>query len=85
MTNNYRAVLLTSVLGLIFCLSACQPAVDTTANHTTATVPAPAAAQFNWFEYQGLDPLFAEPLAQGTYQNPVLAGFSRSQHYPQWR
>ncbi|HEY0924290.1 glycoside hydrolase family 43 protein [Rheinheimera pacifica] len=77
MTNNYRAVLQQSVLGLIFCLSACQPAVDTAANNTTATVPAPApaAAQFNWFEYQGLDPLFAEPLPQGTYQNPVLAGF----------
>jgi xylan 1,4-beta-xylosidase len=72
MTNNYRAVLLTSVLGLIFCLSACQPAVDTAANPTTAPAP---AAQFNWFEYQGLDPLFAEPLPQGTYQNPVLAGF----------
>lgn len=79
MTNNYRTVLQQSVLGLIFCLSACQPAVDTAANHTPtpkpAPVPATAAAQFNWFEYQGLDPLFAEPLAQGTYQNPVLAGF----------
>ncbi|ALS99905.1 glycoside hydrolase family 43 protein [Lacimicrobium alkaliphilum] len=32
-------------------------------------------ASFHWFDYQGQDPVFAEPLAKGEYQNPMAAGF----------
>lgn len=63
-------------LGLLCCLSACQPAQQTvqqtTAPDSAAMVP---GARFNWFDYQGLDPVFAGPVPQGQYQNPVLAGF----------
>lgn len=30
---------------------------------------------FDWFEYQGNDDVFIEPLEKGTYQNPVIAGY----------
>lgn len=30
---------------------------------------------FNWFEYTGDDAVFAEPLPNGFYRNPILAGF----------
>lgn len=33
-------------------------------------------ARFEWFNYQGGDPVFAQPLAEGHYRNPVLAGFN---------
>lgn len=32
-------------------------------------------ATFSWFEYQGMDEVFAKPLAKGEFQNPVAAGF----------
>jgi alpha-glucosidase len=35
----------------------------------------PEAVTFSWFEYQGKDEIFAEPLPEGTFQNPILAGF----------
>ncbi len=38
-----------------------------------AADPAPVA--FRSFEYTGRDPVFAEPLPQGSFQNPILAGF----------
>lgn len=60
-------------LGLICCLSACQPAPET--GQQTAAPATPLSAQFDWFDYQGLDPVFAAPVPQGQYQNPVLAGF----------
>ena len=30
---------------------------------------------FDWFQYEGRDPQFDEPLQPGRYRNPVLAGF----------
>lgn len=30
---------------------------------------------FRWFEYQGQDPVFNEPLPKNHYRNPILAGF----------
>ena len=33
------------------------------------------AVAFNWFEYQGKDDVFNTPLAEGQFQNPILAGF----------
>ena len=36
---------------------------------------APAPAYFDWFEYTGRDDLFAAPLAEGQFRNPILAGF----------
>lgn len=35
----------------------------------------PASVQFDWFEYTGRDDVFAAPLAEGQYRNPILAGF----------
>ncbi|WP_028875920.1 glycoside hydrolase family 43 protein [Teredinibacter turnerae] len=33
------------------------------------------ALKVNWFEYQGQDEVFEQPLAAGEYQNPILSGF----------
>lgn len=42
-----------------------------------ASLPAALAEpiEFDWFEYTGRDALFEQPLPQGHYRNPVLAGF----------
>jgi xylan 1,4-beta-xylosidase len=44
-----------------------------------AMFAAPAFAQqpvlFDWFEYSGKDAVFEAPLPEGSYRNPVLAGF----------
>jgi len=32
-------------------------------------------ASFDWFEYQGKDKLFDEPLVKGKFQNPIVSGF----------
>lgn len=39
--------------------------------------PAPQAgtATFDWFHYEGADPIDALPAAPGTYRNPILRGF----------
>jgi hypothetical protein len=34
-----------------------------------------APVAFEWFEYAGRDARFAEPVAPGSYRNPILAGF----------
>jgi xylan 1,4-beta-xylosidase len=39
-----------------------------------AWAQAPSAA-FDWFEYTGRDSVFSNPLPQGSYRNPILAGF----------
>lgn len=36
---------------------------------------APPVATFDWFEYSGNDAIFARPRPEGTYQNPILAGY----------
>jgi xylan 1,4-beta-xylosidase len=33
------------------------------------------AVSFDWFEYTGHDAVFSSPLPQGSYRNPILAGF----------
>jgi alpha-N-arabinofuranosidase len=33
------------------------------------------AARFDWFHYEGADPIDAVPLAPGEYRNPILKGF----------
>ncbi|WP_425500933.1 glycoside hydrolase family 43 protein [Pseudoxanthomonas gei] len=44
-----------------------------------AMLASPVLAQesvlFDWFEYQGHDAVFEAPLPQGSYRNPILAGF----------
>ncbi|HYM85403.1 MAG TPA: glycoside hydrolase family 43 protein, partial [Pseudoxanthomonas sp.] len=44
-----------------------------------AMLAAPALARepvlFDWFEYRGHDAVFEAPLPEGSYRNPVLAGF----------
>jgi alpha-N-arabinofuranosidase len=56
---------------LVLALLALLPAL-------TSAAPARASAGpvfFDWFEYQGRDAAFHEPLPPGHYRNPVLAGF----------
>lgn len=36
---------------------------------------AQAPVLFDWFEYRGRDAVFDAPLPQGSYRNPILAGF----------
>jgi xylan 1,4-beta-xylosidase len=38
-------------------------------------VTAAPLAQFKWFEYSGHDTVFDQPLAVGTFRNPILGGF----------
>jgi xylan 1,4-beta-xylosidase len=52
---------------LVVLLASGSPAADPS--------PTPAPVAFEWFEYTGHDGLFAPPLAPGSYQNPILAGF----------
>lgn len=40
-----------------------------------ATAIAAEPVAFDWFEYSGSDPVFEQPLADGQYRNPMLAGF----------
>lgn len=47
-------------------LAACTPVEE---------VPDSNRAVFNWFEYEGKDAVFDAPLAEGQFQNPILAGF----------
>jgi xylan 1,4-beta-xylosidase len=39
-----------------------------------ACAQAPSVS-FDWFEYTGHDAMFSSPLPQGSYRNPILAGF----------
>ena len=64
----FRTCLLAASFPLLL---ACQPnSAELDKNPKT-----PASVSFNWFEYQGNDEIFAQPLAQGQYQNPIVAGF----------
>jgi alpha-N-arabinofuranosidase len=63
MKTIYASVL----MGLSLLFSGCQPEKPAQQHNNTAT--------FHWFDYQGQDVVFAEPLAKGSYQNPVAAGF----------
>jgi len=43
---------------------------------SAADVPTPSRdPRFDWFEYAGRDPVFAQTAAAGEYHNPILAGF----------
>ena len=43
---------------------------------TSARAGAQASAvSFDWFDYSGHDTVFDQPLAPGSYRNPILAGF----------
>ncbi|MFN3388207.1 MAG: glycoside hydrolase family 43 protein, partial [Allosphingosinicella sp.] len=37
--------------------------------------PQPGTAAFDWFHYEGADPIDALPAGPGTYRNPILRGF----------
>jgi len=41
----------------------------------TPAVTANPTVHFKWFLYHGRDAVFEQPASQGTYRNPVLAGF----------
>ncbi|WP_111642748.1 glycoside hydrolase family 43 protein [Marinimicrobium alkaliphilum] len=57
---------------LVLCLVGCQDQPEPTASEPTDIAP---LARFNWFEYRGEDDIFAEPLAEDEFQNPIIAGF----------
>lgn len=63
--------LILSAMSLL-ALSACStaPASDEASN-----APGTLTASFDWFEYAGSDPAFADPPGPDGYLNPVLAGF----------
>ncbi len=63
-----KTIYASALMGLSLLFSGCQPEKPTGEVSTIAT--------FQWFDYQGQDAVFAEPLAKGSYQNPVAAGFS---------
>lgn len=62
-----KTVYASALMGLSLLFSGCQPAKPAQQQHNTTT--------FHWFDYQGQDQIFAEPLPKGSYQNPVAAGF----------
>lgn len=42
---------------------------------TQAMIHASEQARFEWFQYQGMDPVFDTVLDDGQYRNPLIAGF----------
>lgn len=40
-----------------------------------ARADAPSSIAFDWFEYQGLDSIYAAPPPAGSFNNPILAGY----------
>ncbi|MGL1957697.1 MAG: endo-1,4-beta-xylanase [Colwellia sp.] len=52
-----------------------KPALQGMAEGLAGIVPANKTVSFDWFEYQGKDEVFAAPLSQEQYQNPIVAGF----------
>lgn len=74
MHYHYKPLVLS--LGLLLGLAGCKPASNSEPGNSSTPAPTTVTTvQFDWFNYQGLDPIFDGPLAAGTYQNPVLAGF----------
>ncbi len=73
--NGRVARLLT--VGLVALLAACGG--DGTGKEAAAAAAAPGAdaapAYFDWYEYTGRDAAFDAPLPDGSYRNPILAGF----------
>ena len=67
--NGRVARLLT--VGLVALLAACGG--DGTGKEAAAAAAAPA--YFDWYEYTGRDAAFDAPLPDGSYRNPILAGF----------
>ena len=55
---------------IVLLLSACS-----NGNVKTEKLGENSPAYFEWFDYQGDDAVFREPLAKDEYQNPILAGF----------
>ncbi|MDO6718658.1 endo-1,4-beta-xylanase [Psychrosphaera sp. 1_MG-2023] len=52
-----------------------KPALVGMAEGLTGQTPNPKTVEFDWFEYQGMDEIFSEPMPEGQYQNPVISGF----------
>ena len=68
--------LLTLLGGLFFTLNCSNAAEANAVQKSSAEInTAGTSATFYNFTYQGKDEIFAAPLAQGEYQNPILAGF----------
>ncbi len=74
--NVSYALALTGVLGIALATLGCgQQHTETAASSSTPDTATASVAVFDWFEYQGRDPVFATPLPEGQFQNPILAGF----------
>lgn len=61
------------VVGTLHLLMACQP--NEVNPSTQNQLQEQEGVSFNWFEYQGNDGIFAQPLSADEYQNPIAAGF----------
>ncbi|WP_416307561.1 glycoside hydrolase family 43 protein [Neptunicella sp. SCSIO 80796] len=70
--NKYVSRLAWLLVGLS--LAGCQPAAEQPATTIQAS-KSEQSARFNWFEYEGNDKVFAKPLADNEFQNPIAAGF----------
>lgn len=66
--KNFLVLLLAGAV-----LASCGQKADELPEEVAAV--SPSSAKFEWFEYNGNDPEFAEPLEEGHFFNPVLAGY----------
>jgi len=71
-----HGLLAVALAGAALAVTAAEPAPNLTGiAKLTPTVAEAPLAYFDWFEYAGHDTVFDTPLPQGTYRNPILAGF----------
>lgn len=61
---------LVALMGMLLLVYGCSP-VDESDKPEDKTLQ----AAFLWFEYQGYDEVFSNPIAEDEYRNPVIAGF----------
>ncbi|MBC3765426.1 glycoside hydrolase family 43 protein [Neptunicella marina] len=61
-----------TVMLIVSCLSGCG---DKKVVDNAASIKVKPVASFNWFEYQGNDKVFGQPLKADEFYNPVISGF----------
>src|SRR5690606_22141387 len=65
-------ILATGMAALLLAACGNEPAAHAAAVEAS---DAPAPVHFDWFEYTGRDAAFEAPVPEGSFRNPVLAGF----------
>ena len=76
----YRArpcarILATGIAALLMAACGNEPVAQVEAAAPASGSAAPAPVHFDWFEYTGRDAAFEAPVPEGSFRNPVLAGF----------